>query len=279
MTAFDPVQYKKIERETYSMTAQANGKYGSANFEVYAKPLLEGISLKSGQRVLDIACGTGIPSLLVAPIILPGGTVTGVDLAPGMVELSKKKAEQRGIKNAEFREADGESLPFPDDSFDVVLCNHGLEHMTDKQKAISEMRRVLKKGGVLGLTVWSTPDKTIPLGIIAKTIMQLWPAAIVPGSPNWFEFGPDGAIEKILSGNGFKDIKTSRFNIPMIVKTGEEYLEGVIGVSGRLQMLLKNVPADVAENMKKTIIKGAENFRSGDLIKMPCEEVVAIAKA
>jgi ubiquinone/menaquinone biosynthesis C-methylase UbiE len=278
MTAFDPVQYKKIEREMYSMTAQANDKYGSANFEAYAKPLLDSAGLKAGQRVLDVACGTGIPSLIAAPMVMPGGTITGVDLAPGMIELAKKKAEQKQIKNVEFKEADGESLPFQDGTFDVILCNHGLVHMTDKQKVLSEMRRVLKKGGVLGLTVWSTPDKTVPLGIIAKTIMQLWPASIVPGAPNWFEFGPDGAIEKLLSDNGFSDIRTNRFNVTMEVKSGKEYLEGIIGVSGRLQMLLKNVPVDVAENISKIIINEAENFRSGELIRIPCEEVIAIAK-
>jgi ubiquinone/menaquinone biosynthesis C-methylase UbiE len=279
MTGFDPVQYKKIEKETYSMTAEANDKYGSENFENYAKPLLQKVGIKPNQQVLDIACGTGIPSLMVAPMILPNGTVIGIDLAPGMLGIAKKKAKQKGINNVEFQEADGESLPFPNESFDVALCNHGLVHMTDKSKVLGEIKRILKKGnGSLALSVWSTPDKTVPLGIIAKILFQFWPSAIVPGAPSWFEYGPDGVLKKLLSDNGFRDIQISRHNLPMEVKNGEEYLEGVIGVSGKLQMLLKNIPVNIAENIKMSIVKEAENFRLGKLISMPCEEIIAIAK-
>lgn len=82
-----------------------------------------------------------IPSLLAAPLVMPGGTITGIDLAPGMVELAGEKARSRGIRNVSFGEGDAEELPFPDRSFDVVLCNHGLVHTTDHKKALQKMHR------------------------------------------------------------------------------------------------------------------------------------------
>lgn len=134
ISVFDPVQYKKIEREIYSLTAVSYEKFWSTSFEAY-QPLLDGAHLKSGQHVLDVA--------LRDPKYPPYGfTISGagwirdsIDLAPGMIELAKEKAGKRGLKNVTFQEADGESLPFPDESFDTVLCNHGLVHMTDRAKA------------------------------------------------------------------------------------------------------------------------------------------------
>lgn len=139
MTTFDPIQFKRIEREVYSLTAPSYEKYGSGIFEAYAQPLLKAAQPKPGHHILDVACGTGIPSLMASPLVEPGGTVTGIDLAQGMIELAKKKAQEKGLKNVTFREADAESLSFTDDSFDIVLCNHGLVHMTDRGKALHEM--------------------------------------------------------------------------------------------------------------------------------------------
>jgi len=279
MTTFDPVQYKEVEREVYSITAPGYEKYGSLIFETCAQPLLERAMLTPGLHVLDVACGTGIPSLMISPLVTPGGTVTGIDLAPGMVELARKKAEANGLENVTFREADGESLPFPDDSFDVVLCNHGLVHMTDRAKALNEMRRVLKKGrGLLALSSWSTPDRSLPIGIVAKTIRELWPAAVVPGAPMWFDFGVEGVLEKTLSERGFQEVHVTRHTVTLETGSAEEYWERVMGISGRLRMLLKNIPEAAAQDIQRHVMEAAEGFRTGSQIRIPCEEVIAVAK-
>lgn len=279
MADFDPGQYKKIEREVYSITAPDYERYGRAAFEAYAKPLLDAAGLKSGQRVIDIACGPGIPSLAAASLVAPGGWVTGIDIAPGMVELARKKAWEMGIANTTFQEADTEALPLPDESFDVVLCSHGLVHTTDRNRALDEMRRVLKKnGGMLALSVWSTPDRALVIGIAAKAILEAWPAALVPGAPMWFDLGPEGSIEKTLAERGFKNIRTDRFSVALETATAEEYWETVVGISGRLQMLLRSIPPEAAAQIKTAVLKTAEGFRAGDAIRIPCEEVIATGR-
>lgn len=281
MTSFDPVNYKDIERQVYSMTASKYDEYGCKAFEDFAQPLLDTAGLKPGQYILDVACGPGIPSLMAAPLVAPGGFVTGIDLAPGMVDIAKKKAEGKGLNNVAFQEGDAEALLFPDDSFDVVLCNHGLVHTTDRMKALNEMRRVLKKRfGTLALSAWSTPDRAVVIGIVAKTIRELWPADVVPGAPMWFDLGMEGILEKALSDAGFHDIRTMRYNVALDVGNSEEYWDMVIGISGRLQMLLKNVPEEIASNIRLTVIRAAEQFRSEDSrITIPCQEVVGLAIA
>ncbi len=279
MAGFDADNYKRIEREVYSATSGSYEKYGSRNFEAYAGPLVDAAFLKPGEHVLDVACGPGIPSLMAAPLVTPAGSITGIDLAPGMAELASEKARSRGVANVSFRQGDAEDLPFPEGAFDVVLCNHGLVHTTDRKKALQEMRRVLKGNGRLALSVWSTPDKACVVGVIAGVIREVWPAAIVPGAPMWFDFGAPGAIEKVLADTGFSHIETSRFTIFMEAASPQEYWEAVLGISGRLQMLLKNIPPDAAERVRDSVLTAAENFRSGDIIRMPCEEVIATARS
>jgi len=278
MTSFDPIKFKEIESEVYSRTAESYAKYGGPIFESMASPLLRGVNLKPGQKVLDVACGIGIPSLSAAEMVAPNGSVTGIDLAPGMIEIGRSRAAQRGLKNIEFRESDAENLPFADRSFDIVLCHLGLIHFTDRGKALREMWGVLKPSGGLAISVWSTPDRTRVIGIVSKCVAELWPAAVIPGAPTWFDFGQEGALEIILVETGFKDIKVNRFDFPLEVKDGEEYWRTNLGVSGRLQMLLKNVPQDVAQQIEVRAKAEAEKYRVGEKLHIPCEVVIGWAK-
>lgn len=136
MCSFDPVKYMETEGEAYSRGAESYEKYGSAIFEALASPLLQKARLVPGETVLDVAFGTGIPSFRAAEAVGPEGRVVGIDLAPGMVEVARAKAAARGATNLSFREADAESLPFADASFDVALCNMGLIHVPDRDIAL-----------------------------------------------------------------------------------------------------------------------------------------------
>ena len=98
------------------------------------------IEAKPGMRVLDLACGPGNLTARVAPLVLPGGAVVGVDLAPGMIE----RARRRRITGATFEVMDIERLDFPDASFDAALCGHGLQFVPDLGRALAEARRVLR---------------------------------------------------------------------------------------------------------------------------------------
>jgi len=81
---------------------------------------------------------------------------------------------------------------------DIVLCKLSLIHFTDRVQALREMGRVSKGDGVLALSVRSTPDPTVVVGIASQAVAELWPAAVVPGTRTWFDFGPEGALEGIL---------------------------------------------------------------------------------
>src|SRR5579864_52404 len=88
--------------------------------------LLAAAQLRPGMRVLDLASGVGDPALSLAAAVGPTGHVVATDLGPGMISLAEDLARTKGLKNIEFSEANAESLPFPDESFDVVTCRFGV---------------------------------------------------------------------------------------------------------------------------------------------------------
>lgn len=112
-----------------------------------AADLAKAASLRPGERVLDAACGTGVVTKLAARRVNPGGTVAGVDPNPAMLAVAR--ATTRSDVSIDWQEAAAEDLPFPDESFDAVLCGMGLQFFSDKPAGLREFHRVLVPGGRL----------------------------------------------------------------------------------------------------------------------------------
>lgn len=103
--------------------------------------------IHSGDAILDIGCGAGVDSLIAALMVGPSGSVTGIDLVPDMLERAKQNAKLMEAENIEFMEGSAEQLPFPDNTFDVVISNGVFNLVVDKVKALGEVYRVLKPRG------------------------------------------------------------------------------------------------------------------------------------
>jgi SAM-dependent methyltransferase len=124
-----------------------------ALFNQWPSHILDAAQVGPGQKLLDVACGTGILARAALARISPGGSVVGLDLNPGMLAVATK-LEPR----ITWRQGIAESLPYPDASFDIVLSQFGLMFFTDRLKAMSEMRRVLTPEGRLAVAVWDSLD-------------------------------------------------------------------------------------------------------------------------
>ncbi len=120
--------------------------------------LLRTADLQPGERVLDVACGTGIITRAAAEAVGPAGSVCGIDVAPDMLEVARSIAAEGPA--IDWREADAASVPLPADTFDVVLCQMGLMFMEDRAAALEEMHRLLAGGGRI---VINTPGQIQPL--------------------------------------------------------------------------------------------------------------------
>lgn len=140
---------------------------GAENYERYFLPaiaipvvaeLLSAADLQPGERVLDVGCGTGVVARRAADLVGDRGSVAGIDISPDMIEVAGSLPVGDGAPIA-WRQGDATSLPFPDGSFDVVLCQMSLMFMEDRLAAVREMRRVLAGGGRVAI---STPGPIQP---------------------------------------------------------------------------------------------------------------------
>lgn len=121
----------------------------------WAPGLVALAALKPGERVLDVACGTGLVTRLAAPEVGPTGQVTGLDINANMLAVARSLPPLPGA-SVTWVEGDAGAMDFPDASFDVILCQQGLQFFPHKDAALREMHRVLVPGGRVLLSVWKS---------------------------------------------------------------------------------------------------------------------------
>jgi ubiquinone/menaquinone biosynthesis C-methylase UbiE len=167
-----------------------------------AEDLMETAEVQAGERVLDVACGTGVVTRLAAERVGPSGTVAGLDVNPGMLAVARASTPS-GI-SIHWYEASAEAMPLPDESFDVVLCQMGLQFVSNKPAALREMRRVLAGGGRVYVTV---PGPKPPLfGVMTEALARhIRPQAAGFGDVV-FSLHDVADMTKLMRDAGFRDI-------------------------------------------------------------------------
>jgi ubiquinone/menaquinone biosynthesis C-methylase UbiE len=177
-------------------------------FAPLTRALIEEAGIVQGQSVLDVAGGPGEPSLTIAETVGPTGSVMCTDAIREMVEAAEREAHRRGITNVTFRQCTADSLPFGDDSFEVVVSRLGAMFFPDPLTAFREMLRVTKPGGSLTLVVWHKSELN-PFAFIVTEVMARYvetPAAD-PDAPGAFRFAEAGKLASILADAGASDVR------------------------------------------------------------------------
>jgi ubiquinone/menaquinone biosynthesis C-methylase UbiE len=196
-----------------------------AIFAPWATLLLELARVQPGEHALDAACGTGVVARAASPCVGARGKVTGVDLNPGMLEVARAAADGAGQAIA-WREGNLEALPFADGSFDVVLCQQGLQFCPDKAAAVSELRRVLRDGGRLALSVWRDIGHCPYIQAVTGALAHHLGAEASQRMSAPCSFGKADALRAVLRQVGFKDVRVRIDVLPMRVASLEEFLPG-----------------------------------------------------
>ena len=215
------------------MAQQQFGKsYGSnpaKNYEKYfvpsigeplAKDLIATANLHEGEKILDVACGTGVVTRLAAEQVGKTGKAEGLDVSPGMLEVAKSiTPKEESIK---WHEASATSIPLPDNSFDVVMCQLGLQFVDDKTAALKEMHRVMGPNGKL---VINLPGPTAPVFEVMDKALE---KHISPDAAKFVEivfslYDPE-EIKNLLIRAGFHDVKVEQYTKALHLPPPKDFL-------------------------------------------------------
>ena len=197
----DPRSFTAFERAAHDRIADTYAEHFTPLTSLALDPLLDAAEITAKQRVLDIATGPGVAA---AAALARGAAATGVDLSPVMVALA-----QRAHPGAEFWVAEVVALPFPDQSFDVVVCNFGLGHFPEPEAALAECVRVLAPGGRLAFSWWDQPARQRVQGLFREVIaeLELTPPPEVPRGHDTLRFSDPEAFAVLLRGAGLDGVR------------------------------------------------------------------------
>src|SRR6185295_7747714 len=226
ITTFDPARYKETTRAQWQQAAEAWYRWGPT-LQSWLSPatrlMLDLAHIGPGSRVLEVAAGAGEPALTIAERVGPSGFVLATDISSNILDFAARAASERGFGNLETRVMDGENLELPDESFDVVTSRLGLIYFPDQQRALSEMRRVLKPGGRVAAIVYTTPENnrffSIPVSIIRRCAAIPPP---LPGQPGPFSLHSATILEQAYQQAGFRDVETRVVASPLRMASAAE---------------------------------------------------------
>lgn len=190
-------------------------------FDPWAVLLLDELRLLSGQAVLDVACGPGTVTRRAAFRVGTSGRVIGCDLSPAMLDLAREKISADGSAPIEYVQCPADSLPTPDDAFDVVTCQQGLQFFPDRPAALAEMRRALRPGGKLGIAVWCAIEDCPPFAALANalgTVLGVETADAYEAGP--WGFADSDALVRLVNDCGFANVNVRRHELPLVFDGG-----------------------------------------------------------
>ena len=215
------------------------------------------------------------PALSLAGAVGPDGRVTATDLGPGMISLAKELAATKGLKNIDFKIAHAESLPFPNESFDVVTCRFGVMLFPDPLVALRECRRVLKRGGRVALVAWGGKEQpffTATAGVLLKYV-QIPPPD--PDAPHLFMYGERGRLRRTLEAAGFADAREEVLTVPEIwTSSPEKYWEQFAEIAAPFRPLIEKLTPETRAKAVEEILAALGKYWNGKELNMPLEIVV-----
>jgi ubiquinone/menaquinone biosynthesis C-methylase UbiE len=241
----------------------------------WAPMLIDDAQVATGERVLDIACGTGVVARAAAERVGPAGRVVGIDLNPGMIAVARSLPAPTGAP-IEWLERSALDLRLDDASFDVVLCQQGLQFFPDKAVALREMHRVLKPNSRLALSVWNNlghyntaVGKALAEFIGGEAAARFNASRQVPSAAELQRLTTDAGFSAVAVRVGRIEI-----HLPRMDKFALDHLAAT-----PVAAIVAAAAADARQKVGASVAKQLERFADGDGITYPEETHVLTARA
>lgn len=234
--------------------------------------LISYLEPEPGQHILDIGCGCGATSLMLADIVGPEGSVTGLDVSQPMLDWARSRAEKTGLANMTFEEGDAQDYPLDEATFDSVTSRFGIMFFADPTKAFVNFKSSLSVDGTLTFMCWrpiqDNPWMTVPIMAVAEHLELPPPPA--PNVPGPFAFADKAYLRGLLVDAGFSSIEIVPFDSSMNLGAGPKIDDSVDFVTkiGPLSRLLQDADEETIEKSKVSIRKALKPFQTSEGVEL-----------
>jgi len=262
---------RRIQRYGWDKAAIYYENFWHKQLKPAQDKLLEMANLRPGEKIIDIACGTGLVSFAAAEKLNPAGFVMGTDISDNMVAICRQQAKEKNYSNVQFERMDAEELAVPDGEYDAALCALGLMYVPDPVRALKEMHRAIKHGGRAVAAVWGQRDHCGWAEIFE--IVDKRVATEV--CPMFFNLGNKDILKRNFEVAGFSNVVFERLNTELIYHSDEEAC-GAAFAGGPVALAYHKFPEQEKKEAHVEYLDSIRSYQQGGGYAVPGEFVIAM---
>ena len=278
-----------MDRDEYKRAALENWQTVAPGWERWREPiektsvpmrewLLHELAPITGDTILELAAGFGDTSHAAAEIVGPEGRVLCTDFSPAMVDAARRRGEELGLTNVEYRVMDAERIELADDSVDGVLCRCGYMLVPDPARAFAETRRVLRPGGRVALAVWRKGERNPWISILGRMLRDRGhDSAPAAGAPGIFTMAREERVRALLEGAGFTVLKVEDVPVTFVYESFDEYIVRAEDTGGVFAQVWREVTHSEREDMAAQLEDAFAPYAVGSGYEFPGVALCAAA--
>lgn len=272
---FDPTQYKITTKANWN-TVASEYHYNWADKKIgpfrSTTEIAKSANIKPDDKILDVACGTGVVSKEISQFLGPNGLLVGIDLSRTALNIARGTI---AFENSMFLEMDAENIGF-NFKFDKVTCQYGLMFFPDSQKVLESIRKILNHKGMLVVAVHGLAEDVPYFSTIMKPILEHIPDIRPTGTPTVHRFGNPKDLESELEKAGFANVLVVRHDFVYKPGTFEEYWEDYMhSTANSIRSKIESYGKDTMDKIKQDAQKNASRYEKDDNIVFPWTVLVA----
>jgi SAM-dependent methyltransferase len=239
--------------------------------------MVRALAVREGATVLELAAGAGDTGFTAAA---DADRLICTDFSPAMLDVARRRAEELGIRNVDFRAMDAEHLDLDTASVDGVLCRFGYMLMADPVAALAETHRVLRPGGRLALAVWAAPERNPFFSVIAAALAERGHLTRPPdGTPNPFSMADPDRTTSLLRAAGFDPVTVDEVALAFRFRDVADYLGFMADTAGPLAVVLQHLSGPDRDALAAALEHALASFATDEGVTIPGAALVAAATA